>query len=146
MRVRVGHVRNRKFLTLGGLTTLEHRVVNESFSILIPTLAGGHLGTLGGLITLEHRVVIAPILSISTLAGGYPGTLGSLITLEHRVIAAPILLSSPPLLKATEEHWVASSGSGDESRIEAAIALYSRVTRLLSFPKYPPVRVKMRVR
>ena len=55
---------------LGGLTTLEHRVVNESFSILIPTLAGGHLGTQGDCSSY-------PTL-ISSLAEGYWGTLGGL--------------------------------------------------------------------
>ena len=74
--------------------------------LLISTLAEGHPGTLGGLITLEHRVIAAPILPTSTLAGGYSGTLGGLITLEHRVITVPILLSFPPLLEATQEHWV----------------------------------------
>ena len=79
---------------LGGLTTLEYRVVNESFSVFISTLAGGHPGILGGLITLEHRVIAAPILPIFTHAGGHPGILGGLITLEYRVIAALILLIS----------------------------------------------------
>ena len=74
--------------------------------LLISTLAGGYPGTLGSLITLEHRVIVAPILLISTLAEGHPGTLGGLITLEHRVITVPILLSVPPLLEATQEHWV----------------------------------------